>query len=336
MKNKMGVASIRHGNGRDWWVITRQIFGTGFLVYYCNEGGCILDSVYYIGSYTGLDQSQVGNGWGGGVLTDPSGNFVIHFSQEGLIEQMLFNRCTGELRFYRTIAPAQAGDTRVQYYGCLSPSGKILYISNTDKENSYGTIEQYDLMAANVASSKYIVFTTAFQEEPKGIQPAPDGKIYFSYSNSNVNDTSRLGYLHVINNPEVLGPGCGLQLQAVYLNGRLFRKANLPSFSNYYLGAIPNSLCDTLGLSNQNLIQSPQLELYPNPATDKIHLEWPDGPNHFTLRIFDSSGKLMHQECMQNTGKQSIPIFKYPVGIYMLQVEDEAGRRVNRRFGVNY
>lgn len=336
IKNKMGVASIRHGNGRDWWVITRQIFGTGFLVYNCKEGGCELDSVYNIGSYTGIDGFDGGNGWGGGVLADPNGNFIIHFSAEGLIEQMLFNRCTGELRFYRTISPVQTGDKRVQYYGCLSPTGKVLYISNTDKENAYGTIEQYDLSSVDVASSKFIVLNTNPNSngEPKGIQSTPDGKVYFAYySSGSLLDTS-LRYLHTINNPDVMGTGCGLQLKAVYLNGKQFIKANLPSFSNYYLGAIPNSLCDTLGLSSQNLIQSPSIELYPNPAAEKIYLDWPDGPFHFTLRIFDSSGKLMQQECIQNTGKQNIPLIKYPSGIYMLQVEDEIGRRINRRFGV--
>ena len=268
-------------------------------------------------------------------MADPAGNFIIHFSQEGLIEQMLFNRCTGELRFYRTISPAQTGDKRVQYFGCLSPTGKVLYISNTDKEIANGTIEQYDLSVVNVASSKYIVFTTNINEEPKGIQPAPDGKVYFSYSNTNVNDTSATGYLHVIHNPDVMGVGCGLQLKSIYLNGNMIGYRVLPGFSNYYLGAIPNSLCDTLGLSNQNLIQSPQIDLYPNPATEKIYLDWPDGPSHFALRIFDSSGKLMQQECVENTGKQSIPLIKYPAGIYMLQVEDERGRRINRRFGVS-
>lgn len=332
---KFGSAPIRHANGRDWWLIMHNIFGREYLVYRCTPDTITLDSIYTLGGYLGSDGNYIGSGAGGGFLVNKMGNIVYHFTLEGLVEELSFNRCTGSLQYKREILPRVNDNSALHYSAELSPNDKYLYLSTDNWTNSSEGLYQYDLGAVDVASTRYTVFggTVGGNEIVEWIRCAPDGKLYFQTSTT---QTVRINSLSVVSNPDVGGSGCGLIHNGLSLNGYSYDFIIFPFFSNYYLGAIPNSLCDTLGLSNQNLIQSPQIELYPNPATDKIHLEWPEGPSYFTLRIFDSTGKLMHQECAQNTGKQSIPLFQYPVGIYMLQVEDESGRRVNRRFAVNY
>jgi hypothetical protein len=324
---KMGVAPIRHANGRDWWVIMHNLLGRNYYIWHCSPDSIRLDSVYFIGAYVGLDNSLVGNGRGGGILAHPKGHKAFHFTGEGLIEELDFNRCTGRLSLNRTIAAQVMDNSRVQYYGCLSPSGNILYISNTNFRDLNTSIEQYDLSHPDPLSTRYLVFHKASsQARAYGIQTAPDGRVYFIANKHSVTEVVDFLHLQVIHQPDVHGPGCQYQVNGLYLQGHELSTSNLPYFSNYYLGVQRDSECDSLGLSVAEALSPQAFTLYPNPAGHRARLRKETGAFAATVSVYDAQGSIidylqfpLHQDALE------LNTTAYPKGMYYLHIHSELG-----------
>jgi hypothetical protein len=322
---KMGVAPIRHANGRDWWVIMHNLLGRNYYVWHCSPDSFKLDSVYFMGAYVGLDHSLVGNGWGGGILAHPKGHKLYHFTGEGLIEELDFNRCTGRLSLNRTIAAQVMDNSRVQYYGCLSPSGNILYISNINFRDQISTVEQYDLTHADPLSTRYMIFEK-YRARANGIQAAPDGRVYFIAQKLSPTEVVDLKYLQVIHKPDIHGPGCQYQVNGLYLQGHELGTSNLPYFSNYYLGVQRDSECDSLGLSLSEVLSPQAFVLYPNPAGHSTRLRKETGAYTAIVWVYDAQGnKIDNLPFPLHQDELEINTTAYPKGMYYLQIHSESG-----------
>ncbi len=68
-------------------------------------------------------------------------------------------------------------------------------------------------------------------------------------------------------------------------------------------------------------IPGPSFSLYPNPASDLIHLQWDSPQRLVTVRIMDLNGRtLLSREL--NASRITLPVGNYPKGIYLIQVND--------------
>jgi len=242
--------AVKHGNGRDWWVIFRRDpqFNPSneFLTYLINPSG--------ISNYT---QQNVGGpiySNNADIAFSHSGNKVAVTSYNGLIEILNFDRCTGQLTLQHHIQTGVlVSPTPALWSVAFSPDESKLYISNCDT-TTY--LFQYDLNAANIATSKDTLWTIS---SPKyvggGLKLAPDNKIYMSswYDNQLMfpypyPDTVYNMYnmnLSVINQPDSLGSACDFQPYSFYLGGKR-TYLGLPNNPDYELGAVTGSACDTL------------------------------------------------------------------------------------------
>ncbi len=168
------LTAVKHGNGKDWWLISHLYNSFGFVKF-------LIDSAGIHGPY---------NTAAGVLRLDATGQCT--FSKDGSrmayydvitdLDIFDFDRCTGDLSNFQHFAI----DDSAQSAGvAFSPNGRFLYVS------SMRYLYQYDLQSANIDSSKIIVgvWDGFYSPQPPFAtlfflaQLAPDNKIYINCSN---------------------------------------------------------------------------------------------------------------------------------------------------------
>ncbi|MBL7778586.1 MAG: T9SS type A sorting domain-containing protein [Chitinophagales bacterium] len=302
------MAAIRHGNGRDWWLILQYqttncyhvvlLDPTGFhVIPYDQNCGGSMQPYKNIGKFA----------------TTPDGNKVVYANTSTGITIFNFDRCSGSLTQPYTIA----ADSGFYVEGaCISPNNRFLYISG-----GYSAY-QYDLWATDIAASRQTIAVydghlSPFPSLFGNMQLAPDGRIYVDCGNgSNV--------YHVINTPDKPGDSCQFLQHSFPL---ISYTSGVPNFPNYRLGALPGSPCDTLGTSiSQLTTHNPQLTIYPNPATEFVVIDyataadWSKG--ELQLFIYDTKGAVIHEQPLpMYSGFQKIACAQWPSGVYQATIK---------------
>ncbi|MGM0479729.1 MAG: T9SS type A sorting domain-containing protein, partial [Bacteroidota bacterium] len=77
-------------------------------------------------------------------------------------------------------------------------------------------------------------------------------------------------------------------------------------------------------LSNQEQVfKSPQLGVYPNPASDELNVQLPQSVSRAELSIHDINGKVVQEKIVNSNTSASMNISKLEKGVYMLRVTAE-------------
>lgn len=225
------TVAVKHGNGRDWWIIT-AVANTGLQkVYLIDPSGIHPALVQDIGTVPAFPPESAGL-----CFVSPNGNYYTRGQAIDGIRIMDFNRCTGELGNLRFI-PKNNNMAGWIY----SPDSRFEFIQNT---RFVGQIDIEELDAHAYLDT--IVHTDYW---PDHFPPfytltgwsmmGPDQKVY---SNSIVTTAN----LNVTNSPNLPGGACDFQLHGLIVS----RYIDAPCFNlpNYRLGAWENSPCDTIPL----------------------------------------------------------------------------------------
>ena len=304
-----GLAAVRHGNGRDWWLIfkdwdtTSLNYHNNFLVFLIDDSGPILHHIDYVGG--------MHNDNGGQLIFNNDGTKLFLATFRGLLEYMNFDRCSGILSNPIVIEQTRNSQPYPYYNSlALSPDETKLYISAFSQYNTLGgtdSIYQFDLTATNISSSKVNIYGgQSVNIGIGGIKKAPDNKLYVAstfYNFYPYQDTSYNLFnsnLSVINSPDSLGLACDFQPFSFSLGGaRTY--AGLPNNPDYELGAWVGSPCDTL---TTNLTPGPSpeergawLQAWYNHEWDMIHvnaskLQGKKG----VLRLLDIEGRIVFEK----------------------------------------
>ncbi|MBL0341516.1 MAG: T9SS type A sorting domain-containing protein [Bacteroidetes bacterium] len=327
--------AIKHGNGRDWWVIFRESGGTpgnpnsDFYQYLITPAGISNVSAQNVGS---TNSTNLGK-----ITFSKSGDKMIYNSYRGMIELYDYNRCTGIISnpitlFQETILPPYN-----HFWGSeFSPDGSKLYVTISD-QTSY--LFQFDLNAPNIAGSIDTLWSTNFPGEAiGGLKRGPDGKIYESgpytsppffvypypdrvYNMYNMN-------LGIINSPDSLGAACDFQPYSFYLGGKS-TYWGLPNNPDYDLGPLIGSSCDSLTAVQENVLNNTNatLNLYYHPGWKTLfvnaqNLKGTKG----TIKIYDTQGNIIYTSLC---GIQP-PYFTKDIalpglaqGVYVVQLQTE-------------
>jgi hypothetical protein len=230
------LTTVRHGNGRDWWLVVHELASKHYYRVLVSPEGITnfgLSNTAYSIPDDGVGQS----------VFSPDGSIFARINSISLTEGQYvdiyqFDRCTGLLSDQIQI---HYDDDAYAAGIAISPNSRYLYVS------SFANLYQFDLQASNIqASKKKVAEYDGFHEN--GIyttfylaQLAPDGKIY-------INVPSGVHYLHVIHQPNLPNPECNVEQHGIRLP--TYNSASLPNFPNYRLGPLDGSPCDTLGLDN--------------------------------------------------------------------------------------
>lgn len=246
--------TIRHANGRDWWIMTMDWYSNTFYYFLFDPDGLH-------GPWVQQPDDTVWDGiWQGGSYMcsfSPDGSKFVRVVAGQPAEFMIydFDRCSGQLSNSRTISLTP--DT-LMYAGwaCFSPNSRYLYLSNAG-DRYY----QYDTQAADLAGSKQLVgqydgYVTVynFPASPYAMILGPDQRIYMTSGNG-------ANLLHRIEYPDSAGVACSLRQHELILPAHiLFHPPNNP---NYRLYNLPGSPCDSLGVK-------PPLEAYWRAGRDTV------------------------------------------------------------------
>lgn len=298
-----GLSAVKHGNGRDWWVIA-PAYKHGFYKLLISPFGLDTPIFQDIGSVTTYDIVTQ-------AVFSPDGSKFCYSNAGGTFNYLHFDRCTGEF------SESQTGFSldSFAFRGCsFSPNNRFLYLSTP--VNLY----QYDTWDANMIANVIHVATWDSFTDPTFHTPvvfamqqlAPDGKIYISPWNG-------VEFFNVINSPDSFGIACEFTLHSYvlpqYNNG-------IPSFPNYDLGALEGSLCDTIVVLPANL-QPPRLisfTIFPNPVNNRLNIDY-QLQDEALLEIFDINGRCIVAASLYPYFKNRIvDIHGLPTGVYLATV----------------
>ncbi|MBK7887116.1 MAG: hypothetical protein IPJ86_07400 [Bacteroidetes bacterium] len=262
-----GLMGVRHGNGRDWWVVFQRYTTSlspfnSFYLFLVNVQGISGPFIQNIGTLR-----KTG---GGQLIFNSNGSQFAQVSWLGMIELYNFDRCTGTITSTIPIEqePATSPYTHTVTTCAYSKDDSKLYVIDLSQSNSTYYLLQYDLLATNIAASKFVVDTFVIPVAPWTMKLAPDGKIYIAAADGNYSwpypDTSTAfttvnNNLSVINYPDSLGSACDFQPFSFNLGtGRSY--FGLPNNPDYELGAWVGSPCDTLSVGVDDNV--PQQEVF--------------------------------------------------------------------------
>jgi hypothetical protein len=318
-----GFIAIQHGNGRDWWLLYRT-WGTSNnevkKVLLSPQGPTLMQS-QIIGNlcYPGFYRYSI----------NLEGNNLVAVSQTGQIDQFDFDRCTGMLSNFKSIADFPLSTLDPTKYFCdveFSNNGRYIYVTTTDVP---AYLYQMDLNNPNPFQSRIVIDTVNFpMYSASHIEKGPDGKIYRAYSwydginfNFPYPDTTFNIYnthLHVINEPDSFGLACNYQRYGLNLpNCRNY--LGLPNNPDYSLGKWIGSICDTLTVGlNENNNEGTPFKIYSNPFNSNVTIE----PSKFlrqdyTLQVFNLNGKLVFESSYNTNTSQNIQTSNWLSGVYI-------------------
>ncbi len=295
-----GLTAIKHGNGRDWWIIFRSYgnnANNAFHKYLITPYGIQHYPDQNIGTqtYAGFIRLKFNN----------NGNKLLLHNTGGLMELYNFDRCSGDLSNLRLIHP-EINSIQDYFWGAeFSPNDTLLYVSTAGMP---AYLYQFNLQVSNIYNSRTLLDSiTSRPYSGSSLKIGIDGKIYrsilyysgvingFPYPDS-VYNTYNMN-LSVINNPNTLGIGCNYQPYSFNLGGKR-TYSGLPNNPYYDMPALGGSVCDTLGLPNgvQQLVKN-TIAVFPNPAGDKIYFTADEFVNthaeNILIKVYDFTGKVV-------------------------------------------
>ena len=224
-----GLAAVKHGNGRDWWVIHEQYVPGGYsdevYVYLVDPSGINQMPVKHIGRLSQTNTLR--------LKFSPSGTKLISTDSNQYLELFDFDRCTGLVSNPRFVHQRQVTTLNGLFWSSeFSPDETKRYLSTVEYGNndSISCLIQFDLLAPDIQASMDTIYNFYLPYETGMLKLGPDNKIYLSQYLDN-NDCGFF-YLYcdttfypenmnisVIHQPNELGALCDFRPYSFYLGG---------------------------------------------------------------------------------------------------------------------
>jgi hypothetical protein len=302
------LLAVKHGNGRDWWVIVRESpvsfpnTNNAWYVLLFSSSGISSFGIQNIGALNGTNSGR--------LAYDTLSNRICFVNSLYLIETYDFDRCTGIISNPVNIEPQSYIQPSNWNWSCeFSPSGQYLYVSTwINNDSSY--LWQFDTWATNIAASKTMIWQSNYPVYYVigQLKRAPDGKIYLSNGWVDTTGNYQFPYLSnqyypenmnlsVINAPDLPGSACNFQPYSFYLGGKR-TYWGLPNNPDYDLGPLIGSACDTLlGITEELPSVHTELLVYYSAAWQSafINAHKLHGKN-YQLIVIDIMGKQVFTE----------------------------------------
>ena len=302
------LTAVKHGNGRDWWIIANEANSNSFYKILLDKNGVSINDKQKIGVLVPFSLGQA-------VFSPDGKTFATVGSVDNQQGKFLnvydFDRCNGELtnprqsNWHDAIPGPTVGVA-------IAPNSRYLYVSS----NKY--IYQYDLLATNLVASRQVVaiydgFQSPFGSKFYLAQLGPDKKIYINCSNGET-------VMHVIHEPDNPGLACNVEQHGIQLP--CYNAYTIPNFPNYRLGDWANSPCDSLGINPANEVKSEisEINIYPNPASISAQIQFhlPVSKN-YSLTLYDFMGRLFLSERIdEETASHTFSLESCPSGWYFV------------------
>jgi hypothetical protein len=223
------VCAIKKCDSNDYWILIHGFNNNTFYNYSFDESGINNDPILStVGTIHGYEYLQ---GVGCMVASPDASMIGLAIKNKFLLEIFQFDNQTGILSNPIDI---HVPVNRYPYGLQFSPNSNILYASIANPFS----MRQYDLTEYSefdIQNSELVIGDCPdcpMGESSHGVlQIGPEEKIYFC--------PRGIPYLGIIHNPNILGSGCGYDLNAVFLNGSLI-EGGLPYFPADFFKQVSN------------------------------------------------------------------------------------------------
>ena len=292
-----GLSAVRHGNGRDWWLLVPLRNNNVYVRFLFRPGEVQTYPFQQIGPIANCPRN-------GSCVFSPDGRKFAR-TQNCRTVVFDFDRCTGTLS-----NPVEMQRPDYVFGGggvAFSPSGKQLFVT-----------EQLAVLTANLKEATPVLDTLVPSDSTIGVslgllQAGPDGRLY-------ANSTHRSRYMASFNQTDDLG-NLDFHSKGIFLGK--YSSRTLPHFPNYRLLDLPGSPCDTLGISPVTeawVGATPQIR--PNPVQDILYLDLPTPEQVASVQLTDALGRRVYSS---DQWRPSISVAHLPEGVYFLMIRQARG-----------
>ena len=322
---------IRHGNGKDWWVLTRAANTNTWLRYLVTRQG-VQGPWHQAGQYNG---SHFWDDDGKAFYSDSwqrifTPNLAYYTQDTTNIRSWGFDRWTGLLCCEDSIPlPIRHGEGNL-IGTALSPSGSYLYYTSWEYAAlGYSRLSRIDLRASG---HPITTIDTHFNGGVPGgelnytlLCLGPDGKLYMGYATDPSSADTLSRYLGVIEAPDDT-VNCRFKAKGLFIGQQNIEAISMPSMPDYTLGVSTTPAGVAKG---QAAVQS-ALRVYPNPSQGGANVlyELPNGQTA-TLRLTDLAGRQLWQAQVAASGTLALPQ-GLAAGAYTLSLQSESGTTTTR------
>ena len=229
--NYIAPVAVKHGNGRDWWIIIGELSTPNLYTFLLDPAGVHgpfkTEMPYW---YSDKEYPSVN-------AISPDGNIYVRSDGEHGLYLFDFDRCSGAFSNLRLL-PFNEPDF-FSFATVFAPDSRHLYMS------SWSFVTQLDISAPDIAASLDTIayfdgkaspnepFLTGFFIPNLG----PDGKIYYSTTNGTLS-------WHVIHSPDLPGVAADIEQHGIDLTK--YNDGTMAIYPNYRLGEWEGAPCDTL------------------------------------------------------------------------------------------
>ncbi|MBS4000165.1 MAG: hypothetical protein KGZ71_06755, partial [Desulfobulbaceae bacterium] len=286
------LIGIKHGNGKDVWIISHELNSRTFLAALLTENGIETDIVK---STTGAFHPLFGpfpnalsQAFSGLMTSNIEGDLIsLLVTHTNSLDILSFDKLTGETK---SLLSFNIGDLfvdlngkQMNLYGIgLSPDSKKLYVSTIDVYNKLIQFDISILDSSRILASAYVVYENNHSINENiadgAIQLAPNGKIYLRNITSIFgNPPSLIQSLFVINKPNLSGVDCSFMAYDKFIFQRSKFHLGLPNFVqgliDFWVKIIPDSVCE-----GDDLVL--RVDVQPDITTNKYTWLAPDGTQY--------------------------------------------------------
>jgi len=255
------LTAVKHGNGRDWWLVApHQKEHVFYLFLVTQEGvsGPFTKSV----DYPVID-SFFGGQYGQSTFNRNGDKYAYCTSTSKGIYVLNFDRCTGDFSKYHFYSLPRDTTLSLDWPSgtTFSPNDSFLYAST-----SYN-IFQFDIYDTSANSIQFIHgpdvdSANEFFQEYSNLYIGGDDKLYIGNFHG---VKSTMSYIEYPNRRGNASGFCRRCLQIPNNNAQ-----GLPNIPNYHLGKKVGSVCDTLN----PIIPIEQYTVYPNPSSGQLSIAY--------------------------------------------------------------
>ncbi|MEZ4958846.1 MAG: T9SS type A sorting domain-containing protein [Saprospiraceae bacterium] len=314
-------AVVRHGNGRDWWVVVPEYTTNHYQVWLLDPTGISLQTVQEIGPAIGCRRI------GSSVFSQDGSKYARTNNCSAVV--LDFDRCGGV--FSNPIPLERPPHTLGGGGLAFSDNNRWLYatsqlcIFRADLESNAPFLDSLFKQPYYEGVSDYVFGTSLAY-----MQWAPDGKVY-------MNAQHREKFLSAISLENDT-----FQYEQGILPLPVYAVRTLPNFPNFRLYDEQGSICDSLSIDGPPLsIHGPVFAnagifIYPNSAKDKLTIDsnqckWQPSEIH----IYDIYGR----EALRLRHPEFIKIFTFNLpnitpGIYWCKVSDGRSHHVFQKLSI--
>jgi len=345
------AAAVRHGNGRDWWIVVPRGTEREFWVILLTPEGLqepVLRSLPKQAPFTltwkeidppftehPIDEYMF-EAWSGQANFSPDGSKYCRIVPGNGVEIFDFDRCSGQMIFRRDIPmPPDSFHIKTNRHvqGCglaISSNNRYLYFSN-----NLGLF-QFDMCEESIENGDYALidywdgffqdsyYSTDFFQ----MRNAPDGKIY-------INSTNSVRSLHIIHEPDRYGHACDFEQRGLQLprwNGIL------NYFPNFRLYDLADSPCDTLGIDDPNppkpTYNFEEFRMFPNPAINEVMLYVPQCEG-IRIQVWNIAGqKIKEIPFIPGMEAYRLDVSDWAAGAYIVAAYIDAQKPVMKKLVV--